>query len=36
MNANNFEMNSSVNRRRFFLTGGFAIATTTLPLAALL
>jgi hypothetical protein len=30
MNANNFEMNSSINRRRFFLTGGFAIATTTL------
>lgn len=30
MNANNFEMNSAVNRRRFLLTGGFAIATTTL------
>jgi rubrerythrin len=30
MNSNNFDMNSPVNRRRFFLTGGFAIATTTL------
>jgi len=30
MNANNFELNSPVNRRRFLLTGGFAIATTTL------
>ncbi|NQW59371.1 ferritin-like domain-containing protein [bacterium] len=30
MNSNNFDMNSAVNRRRFFLTGGFAIATTTL------
>jgi len=30
MNSNNFDMTSPVNRRRFLLTGGFAIATTTL------
>lgn len=30
MNSNNFDMSSPVNRRRFLLTGGFAIATTTL------